>query len=73
MTLEDLPLIDEHSVAVAAAPSAVFDAVLRRFVGALSSRGRAYRAAVIGTRFHVIATNALLRNIAKSASAIRDG
>ena len=35
--------------------------------------GRAYRAAVIGTRFHVIATNALLRNIAKSASAIRDG
>ena len=131
--LDDLPLLDEHSVEVAAAPDAVFDAVKRRFDNLLSGRlgmavsrlwgceppsafevvedqcpslvviagkhrfsrygivfritatakgsrlsaesraefpglhGRAYRAAVVGTRGHVVATQALLRSIARKA------
>ena len=133
MPLDDLPLIDEHSVEIDAPPDAVFDAVRNRFADTLSGRigmafsrlwgcdppnafevveadrpllivvagkhrfsrygivfrvaatpsgsrlsaesraefpgvaGRAYRVAVIGTRGHVVATQALLRNIAKSA------
>jgi hypothetical protein len=132
--LEDLPLIDVHSVDVAAPPDAVFDAVRRRFTGLLSGavggafsrlwgcepsgafaeiesdrphlivvagrhrfsrygivfrisptgtgshlsaesraefpglHGRAYKAAVIGTRGHVLATRGLLRHIAESAT-----
>jgi hypothetical protein len=131
--IEDLPLIDTHSVAVTAAPEATFDAVQRRFAGFLSGplgavvrrawgceqaeafevvegkrpellvvagkhrfsrygivfritatdngsrlsaesraafpglHGRAYRALVVGTRLHVLATRRLLREIADSA------
>ena len=135
MPLDDLPIIDEHTVTATAAPDAVFDAVKRRFtnildvpLGGVFSRlwgcepptafevveehrpdlvvvagkhrfsrygivfritptsagstlaaesraefpgihGQAYRAAVIGTRGHVVATRAMLRGIARSAQS----
>lgn len=134
MPLVDLPVIDEHSIEVAAEPDAVFEAVRERFAGLLSGplgiavsrmwgcdppsgfgvaeeqrprlivltgkhrfssygivfritpapagstlsaeshatfpglSGRAYRAAVIGTGGHVVATRRLLRSIASRAS-----
>jgi hypothetical protein len=133
VSLDDLPMIDEHSIDVEAQPDAVFHAVRRRFarvltgpVGAAFSRlwgcdppnafevveedqprlivvagrhrfsrygiifritptasgsrlsaesraefpgvsGQLYKTAVIGTRGHVVATQALLRHIAKRA------
>jgi hypothetical protein len=38
VTAEELPLIDEHSIEVRAAPDLVFDAVNRRFAHVLSGR-----------------------------------
>jgi hypothetical protein len=64
----DLPYVDQHAVTIAAPRDRVW-AALRQYATATTrasfpgARGQAYRALVIGTRAHVLATRHMLHAV----------